>query len=949
MPSFFGLFNRKQAEQEIGATVPLTYGLEQALYSDTTYLNFAKEGYGKNEIVHACIRELATSAANPRYMIEVPSVDGGMIELEKGDLPELLKNPTPSQDFYEWIELLITYLMVSGNVYVLKQRLKTTKIKSLFLLRPDRITINAGSEGPTSYTYEIGSSEYKIPADEIAHLSLPNPSEDLYGLSPLHVLARSVNLDLNMTDYAKVFFQNAGIPSGLLKIKRRLQSQEEASIIRSRWRSQFGGKNNFHHVAIMDDDAEYQAMASPMKDLALSELHNVTEARICSVFGVPPILIGANAGLERATYSNYREARFSFNAETLQPLIHKIVRFLNKHVASEFPNQGQFAVDQSSLTEMIDDKESNTTRALNLFDKGMITLNEARELVGISAVTDGDVRRIPSNILEIAEGQAPSAMPETLPIQPPPVEVETPSSIEPVKAMQNTLQVLPVPVIEKDAELAYRAIKLRRMLLLDREDIVDELAPQFNRYLVRLKNRVDGMLGRFAERSADLGETKDIPFNADELINPIEVNNLTEILFRTYEKITKRTFGTINESGIAGMLDWADNSPTVTSLLTQAPARAKMIHATSRKRVQNVLTTARERGYSLRQIVNGVPDEKFRGMKATLGETNVRATLIARTETMRTQNLTSLGYYKEREFEYVQATDPDGDAGDNYVDPGDPYGRTCIERNEQVYTITDASNINDHPNGTLAWMPMSRDYKPESADIDKPSDDIEPVEDTTPEFDLGAWQTPVKRSRGVSSSAAVQATQGMQQTARSLKGDLGIKMAQVLDEQQLAVVKGGKGFKSSEKGQVVGLYWHKADKIQIKVGYEKFATHHEIGHQLFEKEMWVQNPTGPGLLYRTRLHDFIGKAKADAFHTASKNEWNKVKKGTDNLLNAGIEDILPDGAITKYSTTKYAEFLAENFKYSITDPDRMKKVAPNMLKIMRKYIVNERPATWDMN
>ena len=64
-------------------------------------------------------------------------------------------------------------------------------------------------------------------------------------------------------------------------------------------------------------------------------------------------------------------------------------------------------------------------------------------------------------------------------------------------------------------------------------------------------------------------------------------------------------------------------------------------------------------------------------------------------------------------FDYGRADDPDGDPDDNYIDPGDPYGRTCAERHNQIYTVEDAQNIDDHPNGTLNWQPMPRNYKPE--------------------------------------------------------------------------------------------------------------------------------------------------------------------------------------------------------------------------------------------
>ena len=66
-------------DQELSTTVPLNLDVGQATYPDSNYENFASEGYNKNEIVHACIRELATSAASPRYFVQAPSTDGGTI------------------------------------------------------------------------------------------------------------------------------------------------------------------------------------------------------------------------------------------------------------------------------------------------------------------------------------------------------------------------------------------------------------------------------------------------------------------------------------------------------------------------------------------------------------------------------------------------------------------------------------------------------------------------------------------------------------------------------------------------------------------------------------------------------------------------------------------------------------------------------------------------------
>jgi hypothetical protein len=142
-----------------------------------------------------------------------------------------------------------------------------------------------------------------------------------------------------------------------------------------------------------------------------------------------------------------------------------------------------------------------------------------------------------------------------------------------------------------------------------------------------------------------------------------------------------------------------------------------MIHSTTHKHVKGAIDVAFERGYSIEQLARGVPDEGFKGIKTVMQETEKRAVLIARTEIMRSQNLTSVNMFKNQGFEWVRAFDIDGDPNDTYVPAGDPYGRTCIERNDQIYNVEDAYDIEDHPNGTLSWIPMPRNYVPEGVTV----------------------------------------------------------------------------------------------------------------------------------------------------------------------------------------------------------------------------------------
>lgn len=688
-------FFRKATDSDIAQAVPLVNDPSQVNYPEDNYSNFAKWGYGKNEIVHACIRELADGVASPRYYIGVQSPESGIEEISDSPLSNLLLQPNHNEDTYSFLERLITFLQVSGNVYILKERDRTNQVIKLWLLRPDRMSIIPEERGYNSYVYEIDGREYALPQEDVAHLALPNPQGDVYGLSPLHVLARTVNLDLNMGDFAKMYFQNSGVPSGLLKIKRRLTSQDEANRIRARWRSTFGGTQNMHKVAVLDDDAEYQQMASSPKDMALTDLHYLTESRICAVFGVPPILISANVGLARSTFANYREARFSFHSETLEPLIKRVMRFLNSCLEYEFPDEGSIYADMSDMRSFLDDSDSQSSRATQLFQAGIITLNEARSYVGADAIDEGDVRRIPTSVIEAMDAPA-------LP------EPSTPALPEAEEEEELSDRIMEL----KAPRVAPRAAKLRKSLLEERVKLTEKFERDIQRYFRKIKSRVDGTLGRQMERSI-VDVEKAFPFGVTSLIPDDAENELTEALFKNFLAVTRTTYGHINDSGIAGVLTWAENLPSVVAVTSEAPARASMIHSTTRKVFQKAINVALERGYSIEQLARGVPDEKFPGIRSVANETLNRARTIARTEVMRTQNLSSLSHYKAQGFDYMRADDVDGDPNDNYVPDGDPYGRTCAERHGQIYRAEDAALIEDHPNGTLNWEPMPRNYQPE--------------------------------------------------------------------------------------------------------------------------------------------------------------------------------------------------------------------------------------------
>jgi phage portal protein BeeE len=149
----------------------------------------------------------------------------------------------------------------------------------------------------------------------------------------------------------------------------------------------------WHSVAVLDDDAEYQPIGSKANELDLSNIFDMTEARLCQVWQVPPILVAARIGINRATYSNYASARTSFWQDTMSPVFRRGAAAFTRGVAQEFGENLVCMFDQSNVVALQENQDVVWARALKGWQGGVLTLNEARAMVRLKRIEGGDVRR----------------------------------------------------------------------------------------------------------------------------------------------------------------------------------------------------------------------------------------------------------------------------------------------------------------------------------------------------------------------------------------------------------------------------------------------------------------------------------------------------------------------------------------------------------------------------
>lgn len=383
--AFSALAPRRGNEQKVAAGAAIqTWQQGNPQYPPYSYERFSRDGYGRNELVYACIEELASSASEPRIAAYQES-QPDPTRIDAHSSVDLLNHPNPFMSRYAFMAAIVMYRSISGNVFIEKVRSQAGKVVELWLLRPDRVRIIPDMVKHIGYyTYELGAQKFRIEPQNIIHIRTNNPLDDFYGMPPLGPAAQRVDVDNWMRQFTASFFTNAGVPAGLLNIKKAMEDQDRA-VLDDQYRSSFGGSSGWHSLMVLDGtEATFTPLGMPIgeRGLAMPSLDEIDEARIPMVFGVPLELIGARLGMVHGNRSTTKEARASFWDETLTPLYTEISEAFTMGMRDEYSDVDYWEFDYSKVKALAEDEDAKHKRVREDLAAGVITREEARDALG---------------------------------------------------------------------------------------------------------------------------------------------------------------------------------------------------------------------------------------------------------------------------------------------------------------------------------------------------------------------------------------------------------------------------------------------------------------------------------------------------------------------------------------------------------------------------------------
>jgi HK97 family phage portal protein len=290
----------------------------------------------------------------------------------------LLARPNAGQTGKEFIENMVSYLMVVGNAYAELVTLDATP-RELFALRPDRMAVVPSKTGwPESYDYAVHGSTVRLPRDNILHLKLFNPLDDYYGLSPLEAACRSIDTHNSAASWNKAMLDNAARPSGALVFAgtENTLTTEQFERLKSELQSTYQGAANAGRPMILEGGLDWKEMGFSPKEMEFNEAKNAAAREIALAFGVPPMLLGIPGD---NTFANYAEANRTFWRQTIVPLASRVSDSLALFLAPFAEGELKITPDLDQVEALSVDRDALWKR---LIEATFLTDAEKRAAVG---------------------------------------------------------------------------------------------------------------------------------------------------------------------------------------------------------------------------------------------------------------------------------------------------------------------------------------------------------------------------------------------------------------------------------------------------------------------------------------------------------------------------------------------------------------------------------------
>ena len=599
------------------------------------------------------------------------------------------------------LKLTSRHLGLTGNAFWFldnQDQLSGIPLAILYI-RPDRMSPQEDENGNLIGWWLDKSSRsvgVKLTLDQIVHFKLDEPDQGHFGIGLVESAFTKILMSQATDDHALEVMNSAGRLSGIMSPRGGSIDDDTIyeQLIRD-WRNIAEQPNAAKRLQVVRAPVDFVSTVMTMDELKVIDFMNGSRDYILQIWGVPLSQIGGEgkAGLNSGDAKKYDEASL------WQGAVHDRIVEIEEKTQDNILDRWEALLGWAPEYEVDEPTFDDDSPRYDLLGKSLniaMTNAERRDLIGLPPIGDPVI----DNQIVLPVTTVPYA---TAPFTP----VDTTATAEALGrssgqdlTAETTQAVEPKPSAASSAS----AGETTQGTMPGKGSLAKADLPlrssRFHNSLVALRKRIDMTMTPTVKRAVRdlLAEQRDdVVAKVRRNWDHIRTRHDRSGIFPT-DKWDKRLLQVLQGplSGVAQTV-----AAHIDTTMGTAPAKADPLKTT-----QHVLTRGATRVTGINQTTQDAIDAAIQqalddGMTADEAATllaglsifdDYRAELIARTEMMAAYNASALSTYADSGIELVQAIDGTGDP-------------ECAERDGQIMTTDEADTIEDHPNGTLDWIP----------------------------------------------------------------------------------------------------------------------------------------------------------------------------------------------------------------------------------------------------
>ena len=288
-----------------------------------------------------------------------------------------------------------------GNSYLEIERGPLNQPVGLRYLAPAWVSPKGAAGAASSLATSVVLYEVQMPRgtkrdvlpQDIIHFKVGiDPDAPLTGVSPLKILVQEALSDMEASKITKYVLQNRGIMGMVVSPKEKMpaRTEEARKAFEAELQNLYTAKNRGKAFAA-NYPLDVTSGDVKLNDFALEIVRGVPEERVCAVLGVQPAIVGFGSGLRQTRVGATLEAerRTAWESVVL-PTLDTLLAALNDKVAAEFGDNVKWSYSIPPGHIAAENAKILAQRTSMLYEKGIMTLNEARAAIGLPDLPDGD-------------------------------------------------------------------------------------------------------------------------------------------------------------------------------------------------------------------------------------------------------------------------------------------------------------------------------------------------------------------------------------------------------------------------------------------------------------------------------------------------------------------------------------------------------------------------------